>query len=137
MEPGLELREGPKLPVAVKAEDLSAGAIGLIAFPNNDGSADEVRPVVVLGIGPLGGREDEVVLIAEVTADEERVKAPLHGDLLVEEWDKDSCSLDWPSVIRCRQIRSLAPSLIHVVIGHVEPPTLIAAQRFARELFPL
>lgn len=117
----------------MKAAELAPGAIGLIPFPNNDGTT-EARPVLVLKIGPLGPSEDVVVLIAEITADEARVAAPRAGDYVLSDWEE--AGLYWPSVIRCRQLRSLSPDLIYAVIGHVGPGTLLESQERARVLMP-
>ena len=116
----------------MKADELARGDIGLIAYPNNDGSPDEIRPVLILGIGPLGHREDEVVVIAEITADEDRLACPRNGDYEVPDWEE--AHLNFPSLVRCRQIRSLSPALILHVLGRVGPVTLIEAQRKAKEL---
>lgn len=98
MDQRLELREGPQLQAAVRAEELAPGQIALISYPNNDGTPDSVRPVLVLTVGPLGGGEDEVVLIAEITADEARVAEPRNGDYLIPDWEE--ASLNYPSVAR-------------------------------------
>jgi mRNA-degrading endonuclease toxin of MazEF toxin-antitoxin module len=118
----------------VNAAKLAAGDVGLISYPNIDGGPDEIRPVLILNIGPLGYQEDEVVLIAEITADEHRVAFPRIGDVRVSDWEE--AQLNYPSVVRCRQIRSFSPAVILHVIGKVGPGTLIEAQRQACVLFP-
>lgn len=114
---------------------MKAGEIGLVDYPSLDGTADsQVRPVLILKVGPTGHRQDEVVLVAHVTGSPKRVQYPLEGDLLLKDWK--GCGLHCPSVVRCRQVAGVPPRLVLEIIGEVDVATLVQAQDLAKAVFP-
>ena len=113
---------------------MKPGDICWVSFPNFDGTNTlGNRPVVVLIEGPTGHAHDEVVVVAPITADEDRVANPLDGDISLEH-NHVECGLRHPSIIRARQIAALPRNLLRDVSGAVGAEVLSQAQAIAKDL---
>lgn len=114
---------------------MTPGEIRDVSYPNRDptGPPDTVRPVLILGVSPLGLNEDAAVMVAHFTADHERVRNPRIGDLLIED-DYLAVGLKCPSVARCRQATNIDLSRIGKCRGRVDPETLERARQIVRDL---
>jgi hypothetical protein len=108
------------------------GDVCAVHFTNNDGSAGE-RPVLVLFLGPIGIGEDEVAIVAQITAEPERVANQFNGDISLEE-DFALFGLRNPSVIRCRQSGGLPLSMFIRTVGNVGTAILEEAQGIFSEI---
>jgi len=103
-----------------------------VPFTNNDGSESK-RPVLVLFNGPTGIGEDEVSIVAHITASPERVRNQYKGDISLED-NPSNYGLSRPSVIRCRQCLGIPRNLVIGVVGRVGPEILNEAQEYVSEI---
>lgn len=111
---------------------MKPGDIGWMPYENHDGTGDPYRPLLIVDFGPTGPNEDQVVILAPMTANEERVNNPRNGDLVIP--DPEACRLRWPTIIRCRQVVCVPRTAIVFVNGAVDLPTLFNARQLIREI---
>ena len=101
---------------------MNPGDVARVHYPLTAGGR-KLRPTLVVAESPTGFREDQVIVVAQITGHEELLEKPFHGDLLVPDWE--DCGLRAPSVVRCRQLFSAQPSDIHDLLG-VVPDNFLA-----------
>ena len=78
-----------------------------VPFKESRTGEGKLRPVVVVGASPMGRYEDQVVLVAAISA----VGTPLTGDVLIDEWRKLGMKKEcW---IRARRLYGIDPANVN------------------------
>jgi mRNA-degrading endonuclease toxin of MazEF toxin-antitoxin module len=74
-------------------------------FPYSDGPGDKFRPVLVVGVSPMGSGQEQVVLAAMISS---QVQKRRIGDVVISDWA--AVGLTMPSLVKARRLASLSPS---------------------------